>query len=126
MRFTAATAVVLAVAVLDPIWIVAQDAPCDAEPRYRVVTGVGSDTVREGQVDEFFKDADKGAFMLDRCDYARVEFSGPSHGDRPDLADVMQATIIVNRNRDTLTLYHVRESLHDICAVLADCADATK
>ena len=122
------TAVIVFIAV--GVWLPglahAQDSACDAEPRYLVVTVVGSDTVREGQVDEFFKDADKGAFMLDRCDYARVHFSGPSHGDRPDLADVMQATIIVNRNRDTLTLYHVRESLHDICAVLADCADATQ
>ena len=119
--------VFIAVGVWLPGLAHAQDSTCDAEPRYLVVTVVGSDTVRDGERDEFWTDADVGTYMLDRC---RISQSQPFRTyparERPDLADEAQASFMIYRDADSFTWYYVRESLHDICAVLADCADATQ
>ena len=121
-----ATIAFIAVGVWLPGLAHAQDSTCDAEPRYLVVTVVGSETVRDGQRDEFFRDAGRGVNMIDRCGGATVQIGQSAPGDRPDLADLAQATIVVHYDSEDFTIYWVRESLHDICAVLADCADATK
>ena len=121
-----AVIVFIAVGVWLPGLVHAQDSTCDAEPRYLVVTVVGSDTVRDGQRDEFFRDAGRGVYMIDRCAGEAVTIGQSAFGDRPDLADLAQATITVHYTNEVFTMYHVRESLHDICAVLAEWADATK
>ena len=123
------TAVIVFIAV--GVWLPglahAQDSVCDAEPRYLVVTVVGSDAVREGERDEFFTDADVGAYMLDRCRTSQSQpFLTFPASERPDLADEAQASFMINWDADSFIRYYVRESLHEICAVLADCADATK
>ncbi len=108
----------------------AQDSTCDAEPRYLVVTVVGSATYFDGQRAEVLADMGLGTNMFDRCGGTAVmigQAGGPGAvlADHPRLAEA-QAAITVHRSDGDFTTYLVHESLHDICAVLADCADATK
>ena len=119
----------IAVGVWLPGLAHAQDTACDAEPRYLVVTVVGSEWVEiDGTSNESLRDVFGGGVrMFDRCEYAGLTLDGSGvNRRRPDLDGQHGAIATLHFRDGSYALYFVRESLHDICAVLADCADATK
>lgn len=102
--------------------LAAQDAACDAEPRWLTVTVVGSEFIdAEGEVSELFRDGNQGAQMLDRCrGYISI-----SEDRRIRPGGVSQANIDISYRDGSLRFYFVKESVQDICAAVSDCADAT-
>ena len=109
--------------------VAAQEPSCDADPRWLVVTVVASrmsnddgemEYVREDGERVPFRDFSLGALMLDRCEgYYGFGSAGAE-------AFTGAQTTVSIRGGTTNTFYYVRESVHDICAAISDCADATR
>ena len=104
----------------------AQDDDCDADPRWLVVTVVYSRIASGG---EGF-DTATGVRTVDRCDVDTMSEVDPDK-ENPILRRMWNAgartELFGGDGPDTWSYwYYVRETIHDICAVLNDCADATE
>ena len=102
----------------------AQDKPCDARPRWLVVTVVRSDLYVRAEDDagwkksEVFSKDEMGAQMLDRC---VGSWSGVGESDaEPPIQSVFSV-----QGADSVFTYYLAETVQEICAVLDDCGDAT-
>ena len=99
----------------------AQDS-CDADPRWIVVTIVGSVLLDpDGEPVPEMEDAGQGARMLDRCEIIQI-----AEVRQARVGGNSQALIQVSQGPGTTTtLWYVRESVEEICAAMDDCGDAT-
>ena len=108
--------VALAVVALAPVHVVAQDAPCDADPRWLLVTLLENRiTYESGE----HLDAALGQQVLDRCEIVSIKQENP-------ISEPIRSTIMIRPHGDIL-LWEMtaRESPQDICAAVRDCGDAT-
>ena len=101
----------------------AQDKPCDARPRWLVVTVVRGDLYVRAEDDAGWEKSEvfskeTGAQMLDRC---VASWSGIEESDaEPPIQSVFSV-----QGADSFFTYYVAETVQEICAVLDDCGDAT-
>ena len=106
--------------------LVAQE-PCDADPRWLVVTVAGVrmiDSELQPIGDEEPTEMISGVTVLDRCGRGTLTI----HEDEGELRDLGRGRANIwtrHEGIDGYWIYYVRESVHDVCAVLADCVDAT-
>ena len=117
-RFVAATAaLVLATVVLEPVQVVAQEAPCDADPRWLLVTLI-ENRIRNTGTGEHLGLA-VGQQILDRCRIERIIQKNP-------IAEPPRSTIMMRTNDDSSVWeMTATESPQDICRAVRDCGDAT-
>ena len=115
--------------------LVQAEKPCDADPRYLLVTGVAAHTwLRNDETDKLEMRPELSwttprLLLLDRCN--NINFFNASHPsvDFPDEKIAKsQAHIAVYNDGKILarTNTRIKESMSDICRVMKDCGDATK
>ena len=108
---------------------VAQERPCDARPRWLVVTVIAGYTLSKSEEPVAWESL--GARAVDRCDiYEMFEI------DHLDQRLARGSGREFKGPKTTLRLYAaspshtyeltISESVHDICAAVEDCADATR
>ena len=102
----------------------AQD-DCNAHPRWLVVTVVyGNLVLGDGQSFE----VSTGVQTLDRCEFAYSMSDVNSSSENPLQRRVWSLGAraeIVGSDYPRVNRYYVKETVHDICAAVDDCADAT-
>ena len=99
--------------------LAAQDAACDAEPRWLTVTVVGSELINaEGEVSELFRDRNQGAVMLDRC-RGSISISEDRRPTRAEPGGVSQASVVIYEDDGSLRVYFVEgiRSRHLCCCI---------
>ena len=132
------TAVVVAVCLLG-VGAYAQE-PCTAQPRWLVVTVVGSWSIftKDGErVGETINSAGPQQQLLDRCSLGESPYVGDVNPLYPDplddhgpIWDAGGRTVIrAHPNNQTIYPYQVLylvETVQAICAAMDDCGDATQ
>ena len=118
-RFVAAAVLVLAAVVLEPIPVVAQNAPCDADPRWMVVTVVQAEAIDHESNSVRTFDHLAGLRILDRC---RIVHIAELVGNESAAAQIQMRHDAIS---DTTQLLLVKEPVQDICMAMRDCGDAT-
>ena len=91
---------------------IAAQTPCDADPRWIVA----------------LTDIVLGELLFDRCEGQEVTMGEPREREQATQSlslGVAQTRIVVRLGSGELVTYYVLESLHDICAAVDDCGDAT-
>ena len=108
---------------------IAAQTPCDADPRWIVVTVVRSEwTNADGQRNVALTDIVLGELLFDRCEGQEVTMGEPREREQATQSlslGVAQTRIVVRLGSGERLTYYVLESLHDICAAVDDCGDAT-
>ena len=113
--------------------------PCTARPRWLAVTVVGGWSVLTdggGRVGETINSAGPQLRLLDRCWLGDSPYIGQVNpldsdplDDHKTIWEAGGRTVIrANGDSDNLYPFHVlylRETVHDICAAMDDCGDAT-
>ena len=120
--FAAVVAFLIAGGTLDPALVLAQEPPCDARPRWLVVTVTSISLTMAGtdSTDPVARELDfYGKQIFDRCE---IEISGYENSES---GEHRGSVISRNDQYGALELSRVKESVQEICAVLDDCADAT-
>ena len=108
---------------------IAAQTPCDADPRWIVVTVVRFEwTNADGQRNVALTDIVLGELLFDRCEGQEVTMDEPREREQATQSlslGVAQTRIVVRLGSGDRLTYYVLESLHDICAAVDDCGDAT-
>ena len=129
MRAWIAVAVAVSVCAFSVPAVSAQEFTCTASPRLLLVTVVlarMTDFQNPDNKDSPFNDTvyRTGPRLLDRCQGGGdMSFRGLLEEERT-LGARSHLTVVTSSGRFGYE-YFVTESIHEICAVLADCADAT-
>ena len=105
--------------------VAAQEASCDADPRWLAVTVLQSRMSHDGKEAQLaggqpFRDFNLGVQMLDRC-VGDLQIGSTEGGTVLGV----QTSVVIQQGTTT-TVYYVRESVQDICAAVSDCADAIR
>ena len=106
--------------------IAQQDESCDANPRWLLVTVVRSAGRLPGEDEKTQYSGEERLELVDRC--AGDSFGISEHqGESEDIESEIWWTIVSQVTGETMawTKIWVKESLHDICRAVRDCADAT-
>ena len=115
-RFVVSAVAVVLTVTLKSVPVVAQDSPCDADPRWLLVTVIESRIYRAtGE----HVDLAVGQQLLDRCGIEGIVQTNP-------ISEPPRSTIVMRTDSDSARWeITARESPQDICRALRDCGDAT-
>ncbi len=114
--------------------LVQAEKPCDADPRYLLVTVVAQHVWYENLESKKFElrpemSSNKPRpVLLDRCENIRFYNANiPSQQFPDDKVSQSEATVLRKLNKSqSMKIIRIKESMSDICRVMKDCGDATK